>query len=166
MKRIGLHPLLIGLFPALTLLAHNIEQVKPSVGVRSLVVSFLGAAVLYLLLRLVSRDWQRPAILTTVLLGWFFSYGHLYNALKHVQIAGVLLGRHGFLLPVWLATLAIALWWSARKLKDTATLTLALNVTAIALVLFPAAQITLFEIRIQQAGLAHSQASSGSYFQD
>ena len=54
------------------------------------------------------------------MLAWFFSYGHIYDAVKHVKIAGFLVGRHGVLLPVWLLTLALALWWAAKKLKDTA----------------------------------------------
>lgn len=114
MKRLVFHPLLLSLFPALTLLAHNIDQVKPSVSVRSLAISFLAAGALFLLLRLAMRSWQWSAILTSVALVWFFSYGQIYNALKPVQIAGIHIGHHGFLLPVWLLTLAAAVWWAYR----------------------------------------------------
>jgi hypothetical protein len=151
MKRIGLHPLLFSLFPALTLLAHNIEQVKPNVALRSLAVSFTGAVLLFLLLRLLCRDWKRAAILASIGLAWFCSYGHLYAAVKNVQIAGFLLGRHALLLPIWLLTLALAVWWAVKKLKDTADLTLALNVISLAILVIPLAQITLFEVRTQQA---------------
>ncbi len=160
MKRFVFHPLLISLFPALTLLAHNIDQVKPSVGVRSLAISFLAAMALFALLRLALRSWQRSAILTSLTLVWFFSYGQIYNALKPAQIAGVHLGRHGFLLPVWLLTLAVAVWWAVRKLKDTATLNLALNIVALALIVFPAVQIGIFEIRIQKAWTSRTQATT------
>ncbi len=159
-KRIPFHPLLIGIFPVLTLLAHNIEQVKANVALRSLGVSFAGAVVLFLLIRLVCRDWKRSAILASIALAWFCSYGQIYNAVKQVQVAGLLVGRHGFLLPVWLLTLALALLWAVRKLKDTAAMTVALNWMALVLLVFPLAQITLFEIRDQQAWQNRSQASS------
>jgi hypothetical protein len=159
-KRFTFHPLLISLFPALTLLAHNIEEVKPTVALRSLAASFIGAAVLFLLLRLLCRDWKRSAILATIVLVWFFSYGHIYDSVKHFKVAGFLVGRHGFLLPVWLITLTLTLWWAAKKLKDTATMTLALNVIAIAVLIVPLVQITLFEIRAQEAWSNCSQAST------
>ena len=150
-KRIPLHPFFISLFPVLTLLAHNINQVKPPVALRSLAVSFVGGAALFLLLRLLCRDWKRSAILATVLLAWIFSYGQLYSAVKYVQIAGFLVGRHGFLFPVWLLTLVLVMVWAARKLKDTAAATLAFNVITFALLILPLAQIVLFEVRLQQA---------------
>ena len=161
MKRITFHPLLISIFPALTLLAHNIGEIKPSMALRSLVVSFLGAAVLFFLLRLLIRDWKRSAFLTTILLVWFSSYGQIYNALKHTQIVGILVGRHVVLVPIWLLTLALALWWTHQKIKDTATLTLALNSIAVALLVLPLAQITLFEIRTQAAWSNTPKTSTG-----
>jgi hypothetical protein len=159
-KRIGLHPFFISLFPALTLLAHNIDQVKPSIALRSLAVSFVGGVVLFLLLRLLYRDWKRSAILATIVLVWLFSYGHIYDAVQNVQFAGIVVGRHGFLLPVWLLTLTLALWWAAKKLKDTAAATLALNVIAFAILILPLAQITLFEVRTQKAWQNRSSASA------
>jgi hypothetical protein len=161
-KRIAFHPLLISLFPVLTLLAHNIEQVKPSVALRSLAVSLAGAAVFYLLLRLVCRDWKRSAILATIVLVWFFSYGHIYDAVKNVQIAGLLVGRHGFLFPVWLLTLALASWWAVKKLKDTAAMTLAFNGIAFAILILPLFQIVRFEIRSRQTWQDSSQAIAAS----
>ena len=100
--------------------------------------------------------------MTSLLLIWFFSYGQIYSALKPVQIAGVQLGRHSFLLPVWLLSLLVALWWAVRKLKDTASLTLALNVIAVALVLLPSVQIGLYQIRIQRAWASSANASTGA----
>jgi hypothetical protein len=161
-KQITLHPFFISLFPALTLLAHNIDQVKPPVALRSLAVSFVGGAVLFLLLRLLCRDLKRSAILATIVLAWFFSYGHIYDAVKQVKIAGLLVGRHGFLLPLWLLTLALAMGWAVKKLKDTAAVTLALNVITLAILILPLAQITLFEVRTQQAWQNRSSTSAAA----
>jgi hypothetical protein len=160
MKRIPFHPLLISLFPVLTLLAHNVGEIKPTVALRSLTVSFLGAALIYLLLRLVCRDWKRSAVLATILVVWFCSYGQIYDALKLVRIAGFLVGRHIILAPVWLATLVLALWWAVKILKDTAALTLALNTIAIALLVLPLFQITSFEISTRAAWSYQPQTSA------
>jgi hypothetical protein len=159
-KRITLHPLLFSLFPALTLLTHNIGEVKLNVALRSLAVSFTGAVLLFLLLRLLCRDWKRSAIMATIVLVWFCSYGHIYDFVKHVKIAGFLVGRHGVLFPMWIFTLAFTLWWTVKKLKDTAAMTLTLNVIAIVVLILPLFQITLFEIRAQVAWSNRSQAST------
>jgi hypothetical protein len=162
-KRFPFHPLLAGLFPALSLMAHNIDQVKPNVALRSLAFSFIAAAALFLLLRLLVRDWKRAAVLATIALAWLGSYGQIYNAIKHVQIAGLVVGRHGFLLPLWLLTLALALGWAAKKLKDTPGMTLALNGITILLVALPLVQAARFELRTRQAwqNRAAANASTG-----
>jgi hypothetical protein len=162
MKRIPVYPLLIGLFSLLTLLAHNIDQVKPNVALRALAVSLAGAVVLFLLLRLLCRDWKRAALLAALGLAWFYAYGHLYASVKNIHLGSFLLGRHVFTLPVWLLTLALALWWVLKKLKDPAALTLPLNVIACAMLIVPLVQIAQFELRDQQAWQASASASAAA----
>jgi len=81
MKRspIPVHPLLVAISPILTLLAANLNEIYFSDAWRSLAVASLVSILLLCILRLVFKDWQRAAILTSLLLILFFSYGHLYT---------------------------------------------------------------------------------------
>jgi len=81
-----LHPFLVALAPALFLYAHNIEQVAlPDLivpGLGSLLLAGLTLALFTLLMR--SPD--KAAILSSLFLILFFSYGHVYQALDPLHL--------------------------------------------------------------------------------
>jgi hypothetical protein len=58
------HPFLFAAYPVLGLLAADIGNARPAVGVRLVVMAVLGAAILFGLLRLLTRDWHRAAFAT------------------------------------------------------------------------------------------------------
>src|SRR5512136_1762069 len=88
-----LHAVLVaGLYsasPILSLLATNFEVIDPRAAIRALVVAVAAAIVLVVVLRLILRDWARASLLAAGLLLLFFSYGHVYDLLRHVTIAGL-----------------------------------------------------------------------------
>ena len=67
--------------PILYFLANNDIHFAPSEAVLPLVVALLLVSVSMLGLRLVLRDWQRAALVTTVVILVFFAYGHVERAL-------------------------------------------------------------------------------------
>lgn len=136
LRRVPIHPLLFALYPALALLANNLQEISIEVAVRPLLVS-LGAALLLLLaLRLLLRNWKRAALLTSFLLVLFFSYGHVYQLVKPFDF-----GRHRFLAPLYGLILMSGAVWIVHRAKNPAPLTAALNIAAAALLLVPGVQI-------------------------
>ena len=107
-RRIPLHPFLFAAYPTLTLLSNNIDQMRASSAMRALLVSLLVTGLILVLLRLLLRDWQRAAILTSLLAILFFSYGHLYLAFKQATVFGVLVARHRTLVPLFLFPINIS----------------------------------------------------------
>lgn len=110
LRRLPLSPFLVAAYAVLTLLVANLGQVRPSVAYRPLIVALIGAGALLLLIWLVSHDLRLAGLLSAWWLLLFFSYGHAYNALKTVQIAGEPLGRHRYLLPVCILLALVGLW--------------------------------------------------------
>jgi hypothetical protein len=113
LPRIPFHPFLTAAYPVLALLALNAPEIRAGQALRSLAFSLALAAALLLLLRLVLRTWTRAAILTTVVLLLFFSYGHLYVLLRASDGLAAALGRHRYLATLCLALIivvAIYLW--------------------------------------------------------
>lgn len=136
LRRVPFHPLLIALYPAVALLANNLQEISIEVVVRPLFVSLGAALLLFTVLRLLLRNWERTALLTSFLLVLFFSYGHIYQLLKPFAF-----GRHRFLAPLFGLILLSGAALILRRPKNPAPLTAALNIAAVALLLLPGVQI-------------------------
>ncbi|HEY3476420.1 MAG TPA: hypothetical protein VGK56_17530 [Anaerolineales bacterium] len=97
------------------------------------------------------RDWNRAALVTSILLILFFSYGHVYIALKSINISGFYLFRHRTLIPIWLGLSLLLVWWVSRKLRNPASATYALNLIGLFLLILPLFQLTSFFLRSRTA---------------
>ncbi|MBN2499303.1 MAG: hypothetical protein JXB38_00970 [Anaerolineales bacterium] len=150
-QRFPIHPLILGLYPPLMLLAVNINETRFSSGFRASAVSFLAATLLYLLLRLFIKDWHRAALLTSLVLIWFFAYGHLYLFLKQITIFGFIPGRHRLLLPLWFALLGVGVWVVLKRVKQPENVTMPLNLITGLLLIFPVIQLINFEFAVGRA---------------
>src|SRR5215217_8163251 len=98
-------------YPVLALLAFNVGQVKIGAVWRPLVVSVLFAGLLFLLLQLFLHNVYRAAFLTSLLLGLFFSYGHVQTLLIE-KWEGLDFTR--YLLIAWLILAVLFVMWVTR----------------------------------------------------
>lgn len=133
------HPLLIAVFPIISLLAHNYAEIQTIDVLRALVISVSLSAVLLLVLKFVFHDWQKAALIVTLVLILFFSYGHAYNYLKQINL--LVIGRHRLLAPIWLAIFGIMTWWVIKTKRDLQIFTRLLNIIVLVAILIPLFQI-------------------------
>ncbi len=156
------HPFLLATYPILALLAANIEETKLSTGFRPLLISLFTSSLVYIGLRLILRDKYKAGIIASLLIILFFSYGHIYNYIEGKSFSGLIIGRHRWLILIWMGLLAIGIWWVLKKLLDTQTTTKVLNIIAVIALVFPIMQLGLYSFRtINQATLGY--ASSGEF---
>jgi hypothetical protein len=101
-------PVLVAVFAPLNLITSNLGEVATEDGFRSIVVLGLFAIALALGTTAVFRSLSKAILLTTIILVVLLSYGHVYNMVRQLSIAGVLVGRHRYLLPVALGVIALA----------------------------------------------------------
>ena len=141
---VPIHPFAFAIYPILVLLALNISEVDSVSGGRPLLVSVLVAGLLTLAFYAVFRDWNRAALLCTILLILFYSYGHVYILLKGVNISGFYLFRHRTLMPLWIGLAVLPVWWVSRKSFSLETATYALNVVGLFLLILPVFQLSSF----------------------
>jgi hypothetical protein len=127
-------------------MANNLTQVKLAIAVRPTLFALVGAALLLLAFRPLLGDWKKGAMAASLALVLFFSYGHVYNALKPTEVMGLLLGRHRFLVPLWGGLSLIGYGWISARLRRPAAITEALNVLALLAVALPVFQIIRFEL--------------------
>lgn len=140
------YPLLFAVYPILYLYSRNMEIFAFRDTLRSMLLSFAAAVILLVYLRFVLKDWHRSALLTVLLLGLFFSFGHVANLLESwgkrggPVISVIALGW------IWLAALVLlpVLIIRTRSARGS---TLTLNVLATALLgfsLVSIAQVLIF----------------------
>lgn len=131
------HPFLTTAFPILSLYAANVNRTSfgPALGV--LVVSLGVAGAVFITLWILTRDRNRSACLTTFFGFLFFSYGRLFDAVPGIRIAGAVIGRNKYLIPVYaLAALGGTLWIFRSRLYRRAEgrIIVALNIFGLGLV--------------------------------
>ena len=141
------YPLLLALYPILALLAGNIDQVGPQAALRPALISAISVLLLTGVLRLMLRDWHRAAALAGLACLAFFTYGHVYQLVKHVTVMGDLAGRHRYLIPASLALIGLAAW-RIVLLGDGRPLTRVLNVVGFALVALPLLQLAFYQVQL------------------
>jgi hypothetical protein len=142
-----LYPFLFAAYPVLALLAYNIEEIKSLDALRSLAVSVLVVWVIYLLLSRLLKNPSKAALITTLGLILFYSYGQIYILLKPIAWLGVALGRHRTLFPLWIVLFAAGAVMILRYKGSYSSLTRALNLISVILVVFPLGQIGLYALR-------------------
>ena len=155
------HPLLFAIYPILALLAINISEVEPISVWRPLLLSAMAAGVQTLLLYIIFRDWSRAALLTTIILILFYSYGHAYILLKGVEISGLFLFRHRMLIPLWIIVGALLVWWVSRKPFRTQTVTYTLNLLGLFLLILPLVQLGTFLLQSRSTQEGQSPSALG-----
>ena len=155
------YPLLFAAFPVLALLGTNIHEVNPGVALRSLIIAIAGALVILLIARLVMGSWSKAALVATLLLLLFFSYGHLYSWLKGLGGIGFQLARHRYLLPAFaLAAGAgnLLIWKTKKSLNPTP----ALNVITLLMLVYPSYQTISAVLTSELAGGREAEALAAS----
>ena len=145
-----IHPLLLAAYPVIALLAHNIEEVQLRVVWRPLLVSLALSSLLLVVLYLALRDWHKAGLAATIVLLLFFSYGHVYEFFERQETFSGILGRHRYLVGLYLVVFIVSLVWVSRQNIHLPQITRFLNViTAVALSI-PALQLGSFELRLAQ----------------
>ena len=156
LRKVSLHPFLLGIYVVIGLLIPNFEQVEMRVIIRPLIAILGSMLVLNLLLYFLFRSWIKASILSTFVGILFFSYGHVYSALKAVSVFGLLLFHHRTLILLWIVFLlgAIVL---VQRLRNHFALNYYLNIFFIFLVCISATQTLLLFIGSSDFRIGKSQ---------
>jgi len=148
LRRWILHPFLFGAYPVIALLAHNIQQTTPLTALRSLLFALILASVSLLISRLILGDWRRAALVTSLAMLIFFSYGRVFTLVEDSAILGAKIGGHHIVLPGLFAfCLFLAGWLSLKKL-NMPSWTMTLNLVGLIAILLPFTQIAWYETHI------------------
>ncbi|HEX6269512.1 MAG TPA: hypothetical protein VFZ43_04705 [Anaerolineales bacterium] len=147
-KRLAnVHPLLFAIFPILVLRNHNIIYVDLGSIMRSLIISLSLAGLLWLLLGIITKNWDRAGIITALAIILFFSYGH-----AHLQIQSLFgeAARHRYLLGTF-GVVFIFLTAIILRSSNTSIIKQFLSVVGFLMLAFSAAQSIGHDLSAYQA---------------
>ena len=156
-KRIVLHPFLFCIYPVIAMLAYNITEMRLTDALRALLVSLVVTALLFLLLKVVIKDWVKAGLVCTLALLLFFSYGHLYDLLRNTSVFGYLVFRHRLQGIIWLAIFLLGAWWIIRRLKAPGILNSTLNIVAISALAIPLFNLLSYQVQAANQTTEHPQ---------
>lgn len=139
-------PLLVAAYPVLALLAHNIEATAITMALRALLISISASLLLFLIAWLIVREASKAALVVSITLILFFSYGHVYGGIKQISVGASILARHRLLAPLFLFIWVFLVLWVVRQKRDLQRATQAITLIAGIALLFPLYQISRFYI--------------------
>jgi len=155
-----IHPFLLAIFPILFLFAYNIDEVPANALLLPILAVITLTLILLLSLRLITKNYNKVAIITSSFVILFFSYGHVRDLIwSHLELPQ---GR-------WVVTLICALLWAfifitvtflvIKSRRDFSTSTRLLNIVAITLVAISLINIGIYEVKSFNLS---SEATNGS----
>jgi len=148
---LAFHPLLFAIAPILFLFAYNIDEVPATDLVLPLLIAIVGTLSLLLLLRLITKNYNKIGIITSYFLILFFSYGHIRDTVFS-PAAKVLVTPNLFLLSLWALLFVAGGFFIVRSHRDFYILTKFLNATAVVLITISLINIGIYEIRTINLG--------------
>jgi len=149
MKKTQFHPLLIAIYPGLILLSNNISQVVINDTLRVFLASILLATMSWVLAWVVIRDFKKAALITSLFLLLFFSYGHLFSLVRGISIGPILIGRTLFVFPLFMLVFCLASWLILKRSSANEILNSMSNVISLFLLVVPLYLIFSYHIEAE-----------------
>ncbi len=143
-RSFAFHTILFGIYPVLALYSFNISEVLFAGIQKAVITSLVVMLVLFLFHLVLTRSWEKAALVTTLTLILFLSYGHVFNA-----VGGA--ARHRYFITAWVVIYLVGTIYFLR-LKDARPVTRNLNLISLILVGLVVFQILASTI---QAALSH-----------
>jgi len=143
--RIPFYPFLIGLYPVLFLWQVNYFQLQAFVIPPALLLAVEICVPVFLVCWLMLRRHPlKAAALAGLVLLMFYTYGALFAQIDNLTVAGHIIGRHRYTLPLWLLIAALAAFFIIRSRSNFHNFNLIFNAVTIFLVVVSLAQIGYF----------------------
>ena len=143
------HPILFAFFPIIFLYSHNVTQASLSEIFFPAAVTIIFIVLFWLLLSFLFKNHRKAAFIATLFLICFFSFGHIYEAIRFWHIGETKIGRGGYLMIVMAMVLLLATYFTIKSRSNFYKLSRFLNVAASLLVAYQLTLIVYWNIQKQ-----------------
>lgn len=148
------HPILLALFPTISLFTHNLGQVTVSELPKPLIASLSIGALIFLAAMLLYRNASKAAVLTSLILILFFGFESIRATLMRVvDIDGFYPWYYRYYLPALALVIIGAAVLLFRAKGNFINLTVIINVAALGAWIMPIYQIASYNVYQRSADL-------------
>lgn len=140
-----IHPFLFAIYPVLFLFAYNIDEVPAPDLLLPMLAIITLTLILLLSLRLVTKNYNKIAIITTFFLVLFFSYGHIRDLIYSHGVGKVSVNL--VLVSLWAFLFTAVAFLIRKSHRNFFTSTKFLNIVAITLVAISLINIGIYEVK-------------------
>ena len=109
------HFVFLSIYFPLFLYVNNIEQIDIIFIFRSLVISACLSVIFFVILRLITKDNNFSAVVTSLAIFLFFIYGSVYQYFEQLESFIRILGRHRFLTPLFIISFIIIILFLKKQ---------------------------------------------------
>jgi hypothetical protein len=141
---------LFAIYPVVALAAFNVSEMNLSDSYRSLAISLLVSTTVLIVLNFFFRDWLPSALVTSLLVILFFSYGHVYDLLREARFFGFILFRHRVLGLLWFFLFIFGYRAILNSANNYISLIPTLTIVAVSALLVPTWSILAYQGRAVQ----------------
>lgn len=98
---------LFWLFPLLALISSNLGQIQLNSSVRLILISIVVSIVITLITSKLFQSWDKGLLFSCLLALLFTTYGHIYFEIEKISIGSFVIGRHRYLILLYIALLIV-----------------------------------------------------------
>ncbi|GAI10858.1 unnamed protein product, partial [marine sediment metagenome] len=147
-KLLVIHPFLFAIFPILFLFAYNIDEVPATDLLLPILVVITGTLILFFLLRLITKNYNKSGIITAYLLILFFSYGHISQLISQIAYPTIgYVNRTLILGSLWVLLFIVGVFLVMKSRSNFLNFTKVLNVIAMTLIIISVINISIYEVK-------------------
>lgn len=152
-----IHPFLFAIAPIFFLLSNNIEELSFSATLPPLAIVLGFTLLLLLLFRLIIKDNKKAAVIVSISLFLFFSYGHIYYLIEYWHIGDFSVGKHRYLILIDGLIFISIVYFIIKTSKNLLNFTKILNIMALSLVITSLVNIGIYEFKTKTVGQNNNQ---------
>ena len=152
-KPFPFYPLLFAIFPVLSLLGHNIQELEAGAANRSLLVVVIGTLLVWGLWGLVTRSWAKSALLTAFFLLLFYTYGGVQNLSHGGNNFALFIGANYILLPIWTIVWVDGSYLIHKKFRYQENQIKIFNALSIFLLIMPIFQVVSYHVKMRDISM-------------
>ncbi|MDD4178688.1 MAG: hypothetical protein PHH14_01385 [Candidatus Margulisbacteria bacterium] len=158
-KKLIVYPFLFAMYPSLFLYANNFREVDLTALFLPIVFSLLGTLLIWWLLYIINHDFEKSAFITTLIIVFFFSYGHFSSLIMGLKLGEFVLLRNRYRAVIYLVFFLFACFWAVCKFDKIRRFKEWLNLAAFIIIMF--LLINLIGQKLARVKIDESRQSSG-----
>ena len=134
-----IHPFLFAIFPIMFLYSENIHLLPSTEIILPLIIVVGLSIIAYFSIGFILKNKNKAALIITLFLIIFFSYGHIYNIINTSDLENFEIFKHRYLLIPFFGSLVFGIIYflkTKRKLDNATTITNFISCAIIGIILF------------------------------